>query len=159
MSRREPAAAAYGTGTITLPNRDAQACFNVAPATASDYTLFPNALSFTGSQDVGLSGTQGDGRYNVIFYQNTHLTNTISGTRSFRLRHNAKAPKDGPKKGGASTIFDGPLSVASGKTIYLNVYGSMIINGQITASTLFGRSSRPFAAGREAESAAETAAG
>ena len=131
------AAEAFGAGTIEVANRDAKACFNVAPATSGDYTLFPNALSFTGSQDVGLSGTQGDGRYNVIFYQNTHLTNTISGTRSFRLRHNPKNTGD-PRNGGPSTIFDGPLSVASGKTIYLNVYGSMIINGPITASTLYG---------------------
>ena len=131
------AAEAFGTGTITVPSRDAKACFNVAPATTSDYKLFPNALSFTGSQDVGLSGTQGDGRYSAVFYQNTHLTNTISGTRGFRLRHNPKNTGD-PRNGGPSTIFDGPLSVASGKTIYLNVYGSMIINGQITASTLFG---------------------
>ena len=131
------AAEAFGTGTITLPNRDARAYFNVAPATSGGYTLFPNALSFTGSQDAGLSGTNPDGRHNVVFYQNTHLTNTISGTRGFRLRHNPKSTSS-PKNGGPSTIFDGPLSVASGKTIYLNVYGSMVINGPITASTLFG---------------------
>ena len=131
------AAEAFGTGTITLPNRDARAYFNVAPATSGGYTLFPNALSFTGSQDAGLSGTNPDGRHNVVFYQNTHLTNAISGTRGFRLRHNPKSTSS-PKNGGPSTIFDGPLSVASGKTIYLNVYGSMVINGPITASTLFG---------------------
>lgn len=138
---------ALGSGAVEVAAKTAGVWFNVAPATTDGYTLFGNALTFTGTEDCSFSGNtlgvdgigdgNGDGARNVIFYKNTRLTNSISGTRSYRLRHNPKSTS-GPLNGGPSTIFDGPLSVAEGKAIYLNVYGTMTCNGPITASIVSG---------------------
>lgn len=138
---------ALGSGSVEVAAKTAGVWFNVAPATTGGYTLFDNAFTFTGSEDCSFNGgalgvdgigdSNGDGARNVIFFQNTRLTNSISGTRSYRLRHNPKSTS-GPLNGGPSTIFDGPLSVAEGKGIFLNVYGTMTINGPITASILSG---------------------
>ena len=138
---------ALGSGSVEVAAKTAGVWFNVAPATTGGYTLFGNALTFTGPDDCSFGGaalgvdrlgdSSGDGARNAIFFQNTHLTNSISGTRSYRLRHNPKNT-GGPLNGGPSTIFDGPLSVAEGKGIFLNVYGTMTINGPITATILSG---------------------
>ena len=138
---------ALGSDAVEVAAKTAGVWFNVAPATTGGYTLFGNALTFTGPDDCSFGGaalgvdrlgdSSGDGARNAIFFQNTRLTNSISGTRSYRLRHNPKNT-GGPLNGGPSTIFDGPLSVAEGKGIYLNVYGTMTINGPITATILSG---------------------
>ncbi|MBQ6339536.1 MAG: hypothetical protein IJI36_10355 [Kiritimatiellae bacterium] len=138
---------ALGSGSVEVAAKTAGVWFNVAPATTGGYTLFGNALTFTGPEDCSFGGaalgvdrlgdSSGDGARNAIFFQNTRLTNSISGTRSYRLRHNPKNT-GGPLNGGPSTIFDGPLSVAEGKGIFLNVYGTMTINGPITATILSG---------------------
>ena len=138
---------ALGSGSVEVAAKTAGVWFNVAPATTGGYTLFGNALTFTGPDDCSFGGaalgvdrlgdSSGDGARNAIFFQNTRLTNSISGTRSYRLRHNPKNT-GGPLNGGPSTIFDGPLSVAEGKGIFLNVYGTMTINGPITATILSG---------------------
>ena len=138
---------ALGSGAVEVAAKTAGVWFNVAPATTGGYTLFGNALTFTGPDDCSFGGaalgvdrlgdSSGDGARNAIFFQNTRLTNSISGTRSYRLRHNPKNT-GGPLNGGPSTIFDGPLSVAEGKGIFLNVYGTMTINGPITATILSG---------------------
>ncbi len=138
---------ALGSGSVEVAAKTAGVWFNVAPATTGGYTLFDNAFTFTGTEDCsfgggslgvdGIGNSNGDSARNVIFFQNTHLTNSISGMRSYRLRHNPKNT-GAPTNGGPSTIFDGPLSVAEGKGIFLNVYGTMTINGPITASFLSG---------------------
>lgn len=137
---------ALGSGTAEAAARTASVSFNVAPETTGGYTTFANDLYFTGSEDCsygtgtgvdGIGNGAGDGGKNAIFYQNTRLTGSISGTRSYRLRHNPKNT-NGTLYGGPSTIFDGALSVAEGKGIFLNTYGTMTMNGPITATILSG---------------------
>lgn len=132
---------ALGSGAITVSSKSAGVHFSAAATAASGYATFSNPLSFTGSEDVGrdepLSGTTApDANYNAVFYRNTRLTGDIIGTRSFRLRHNPNST-DNPKRGGPSTIFDGILDSGE-KDIRLNVYGTMAINGRVTAGRLWG---------------------
>ena len=121
---------AFGTGAVTVPGQNGEVYFNVAPADADGYSLFTNRFDFTGSAGVNAN------YYSMLFYKNTHLTAPVTATRTVRLRHN---PIDttSPKNGGPSTIFDGDLTSTAG-ILYLNLYGTMTMNGVLTASTLYG---------------------
>lgn len=129
---------ALGTGKVTVSDASAGVNFNVAPASSGEYVTFDNALEFTGDVGVGYNGVDGSGdsKRNVIFFKNTRLTGDMVGTRSFRLRHNPNSTGD-PRNGGPSTIFDGKLD-AGENDIYLNVYGTMTVNGPVTAGLLSG---------------------
>jgi len=129
---------ALGTGAVTVSDASAGIKFNVAPASSDGYVTFDNPFSFTGDEDVSygnIDGT-GDGNTNMIFFANTRLSGDVTGTRSFRLRHNANNTGH-PTNGGPSTIFDGRLD-AGEKDIYLNLYGTMTANGPITARLVSG---------------------
>lgn len=136
---------ALGSGTVTVSSTSSMAAgvhFNAA-ASSGGYAVFSNPLAFTGDKDVGgylslsqIGGSDQTANFNTVFYKNTHLTGDITGTRSFRLRHNPVSTSN-PKNGGPSTIFDGALS-AEGKSIYLHVYGTMTVNGPVTAKMLWG---------------------
>lgn len=133
-----------GAGTVTVSSassRSATVCFNAAASAADGYAVFSNPLCFTGDRDVDdyqeLYKSEGQNfNFNAIFYKNTRLTGDITGVRSFRLRHNPVSTSN-PYNGGPSTIFDGALS-AVGKSVFLNVYGTMTVNGPVTAETLWG---------------------
>lgn len=133
-----------GSGTVTVSSalsRSAGVHFNAA-ASSGSYAVFSNPLAFTGDKDVGdyrslsHSGGYEQTNFNAVFYKNTRLTGDITGTRSFRLRHNPVSTSN-PKNGGPSTIFDGALSAVE-KSIYLHVYGTMTVNGPVTAKMLWG---------------------
>ena len=121
---------AFGTGIVTVPGANGGVYFNVAPANAGDYSLFTNRFDFTGSAGVNAN------YYSMLFYENTHLTGDITATRNIRLRHNP-VNTESPLNGGPSTIFDGNIS-ASGTIVYLNLYGTMTMNGALSAATLWG---------------------
>lgn len=129
---------AFGTGAVTVSDASAGIKINVAPASSDGYVTFDNPFSFTGDVDVGYGSANGtgDGNTNMIFFANTRLSGDITGTRSFRLRHNANNTGH-PTNGGPSTIFDGRLD-AGEKDIYLNLYGTMTANGPITARRVIG---------------------
>lgn len=129
---------ALGTGKVTVSDASAGVNFDVEPASSGEYVTFNNTLEFTGDAGVSYNGVDGsgDGKKNVIFFKDTRLTGDMVGTRSFRLRHNPKSTGD-PKNGGPSTIFEGKLD-AGENDIYLNVYGTMTVNGPITANLLSG---------------------
>ena len=129
---------ALGTGKVTVSDASAGVNFDVEPASSGEYVTFNNAIEFTGDAGVSYNGEDGsgDGKRNVIFFKNTRLTGDMVGTRSFRLRHNPISTGD-PRNGGPSTIFDGKLD-AGENDIYLNVYGTMTVNGPVTAGLLSG---------------------
>ena len=122
---------AFGSGTVTLPSATSTVQFNVTPATAGDFTTFTNPFAFTGTANVSANGSA----YSMLFYTNTRFTQDVTGTRSFRLRHNPKNTGN-PKNGGPSTIFDGALSAPG--NLFLNLYGNMTMNGVLTVASLYG---------------------
>ena len=129
---------ALGTGKVTVSDASAGVNFNVEPASSGEYVTFNNALEFTGDESVGYGKNEnGDGKKNVVFFKDTRLTGDMVGTMSFRLRHNPKDVNKGPGYGGSSTIFEGKLD-AGENDIYLNVYGTMTVNGPVTAGLLSG---------------------
>ena len=68
----------------------------------------------------------------MVFFENTRFTGDVTGSRSFRLRHNPISTGK-PTNGGPSTLFEGKID-AGEKGIYLNLYGTMTANGAITAA-------------------------
>ena len=127
---------ALGSGAVSVAGRTTSLQFKAPPASGANYAVVTNALRFTGGEDVGYSGNYSDNNNCVVFYTNTHLTADITSTRSIRLRHNPRSTAT-PTSGGPSTVFDGRLD-APGKTVFLNVYGTMEINGPVTAAVLSG---------------------
>lgn len=128
---------ALGTGAVTVSDVSACVNFKVAPASSDGYVTFDNPFSFTGDAGVGYGSVaygNGDGKNNVVFFENTRLSGDVTGTRSFRLRHNP-VNIGSPGNGGPSTVFEGKLDVGD---VYLNLYGTMTANGPITASLVSG---------------------
>lgn len=130
---------ALGTGAVTVSDVSAGVNFKVASSSADGFVTFANPFSFTGDADVGYGSVDGtgDGKNNVVFFENTRFSGDVTGTRSFRLRQNPTNTGTPGTNSGPSSIFDGKLD-AGEKDIYLNLYGTMTANGPITARLVSG---------------------
>lgn len=124
-------AGALGSGDLTVAAASAGVTFRSASEIA-------NALAFTGEKDVdyGYKVGNADGNVNALFCTDVRLTGDLTATRSFRLRQNPVSTAN-PTKGGPDTVFDGRID-AGEKGVFLNIFGTMTLNGPVMAGRLSG---------------------